>query len=397
MSRSLLIVVLVSAACAVAEEKEPSTAGPPSWEEFLAATYRENWDGGHFIVDGDIAIKDEKALYEFWESLQQYRLIVNRVGGADDRWNDVAKLELTYCVSDNFGANKAKVVTAMKIATDQKWETMGNVNFTYVPAQDANCTASNPNVRFDVRQVSGQPYLARAFFPSSPRASREVLVDTSSFGNVGWPLENILGHELGHTIGFRHEHTRPEAGTCFEDNNWRPLTPYDSASIMHYPQCNGTSNDLDWTQRDAEGIAALYGAPGGGGGEICDAAGDEDGDGLANCDDPDCASHPSCAGGPDNTETRSGSVARFERDHFGPYPVKPGSLFTVDMTGTGDPDLYVRWGAPPTTFSFHCRPYLDGPDEQCALTVPANATNAYIMIRGFAAGTYELTVDWTSP
>ena len=49
-------------------------------------------------------------------------------------------------------------------------------------------------------------------------------------------------------------------GTCFEDNNWRPLTPYDSASIMHYPQCNGSSNDLSMTSTDRQGAVALYGS-----------------------------------------------------------------------------------------------------------------------------------------
>jgi len=88
------------------------------------------------------------------------------------------------------------------------------------------------------------------FFASSPSMTKAA--------------QELFGHELGHTLGFRHEHTRPESGTCFEDNNWRPLTPYDSASIMHYPQCNGSSQNLNWTQRDADGIKALYGAPGGG-------------------------------------------------------------------------------------------------------------------------------------
>ena len=62
------------------------------------------------------------------------------------------------------------------------------------------------------------------------------------------------------TIGFRHEHTRPEAGTCFEDNNWRPLTPYDSVSIMHHPQCNGASSKRTFSSYDGQGVRALNGS-----------------------------------------------------------------------------------------------------------------------------------------
>ena len=69
----------------------------------------------------------------------------------------------------------------------------------------------------------------------------------------------MLRHELGHTIGFRHEHTRPESGTCFEDNNWRPLTGYDSKSVMHYPQCNGTQDgDLSLTATERAGANSVY-------------------------------------------------------------------------------------------------------------------------------------------
>jgi hypothetical protein len=108
--------------------------------------------------------------------------------------------------------------------------------------------------------VTTTQYLARAFFPSSSRRSREVLISTSSFGNIApWTLTGVLRHELGHTIGFRHEHTRPESGTCFEDNNWRALTAYDASSVMHYPQCNGTqTGDLVLTNLDKQGATALY-------------------------------------------------------------------------------------------------------------------------------------------
>ena len=114
------------------------------------------------------------------------------------------------------------------------------------------CSRSSPPRR--------QQYIARAFFPSTPKHGRNILVNAKSLQSIGsWTPTNILGHELGHSLGFRHEHTRPEAGTCFEDNNWRALTPYDSASIMHYPQCNGTSSNLSMTNTDRQGVAALYG------------------------------------------------------------------------------------------------------------------------------------------
>jgi serine protease len=359
--------------CMVGEDSPPNTSTNQglSWEEFQADTYKEDFEGGHYIVNGDIAIPNDKQLYEFWEEMQQGALIVNRRGGADDKWSDTQKLNLTYCISNNFGNNKTRMVNAMNAAT-AKWKSLANVNFIHVTAQDANCTASNTNVLFDVRQVSGQSYLARAFFPSSSRASRNILVDTSSFGNIGWPLDNIIGHELGHVLGFRHEHTRPEAGKCFEDNNWRPLTPYDSASIMHYPQCNGTSNNLNWTQRDADGIKSLYGAPGG-------------------------QPPPPPPPGEEKTDMKSGSVAYLQFVLVSSYAVKAGTNFSVVMTGSGDPDLYVRWNAAPTTSSWHCRPYIDGASEQCNMTVPTGATSAYVAVRGYRAGTYNLTIKYTSP
>ena len=142
------------------------------------------------------------------------------------------------------------------------WESASSgVDFTYVPSANSNCRTSNNAVLFSVEPTSTTEYIARAFFPSSSDAERNVLVNASSLMNSGsWTPGNILGHELGHSLGFRHEHTRPEAGTCFEDNNWRPLTPYDSASIMHYPQCNGTSDDLSFTSYDGQGVRSVYGS-----------------------------------------------------------------------------------------------------------------------------------------
>jgi serine protease len=367
--------VLGAAGCAVGgSADELSSTANVSFEEFRALTYHEDFEGGVYIVDGDTPVIDDKALYEFWESQQQGALIVNRVGQSDDRWSDAQKTNLTYCISNNFNSWKPSVVDAMKRATETiGWETMANVNFTYVPAQDANCTTSNPNVVFAVKMVSGQPYLARAFFPSTPKSARDVLVDTSSFGDTGWSLASVLGHELGHVLGFRHEHTRPEAGTCFEDTKWRPLTPYDNKSIMHYPQCNGGTNALAWSAQDKVGATALYGAPGGG------------------------TTTPPPPSGTTKTDTKTGSVAQGASANVGTYAAVGGTTLSVKLTGTGDPDLYVRFGSAPTATQFNCRPYLDGPNEECTLTVPAGGATAYVMVYGYAAATYSITTSWIAP
>ncbi|WP_233262015.1 M4 family metallopeptidase [Vitiosangium sp. GDMCC 1.1324] len=89
----------------------------------------------------------------------------------------------------------------------------------------------------------------------------------------------------------------------------------------------------------------------------------------------------------------TGSVLTGQEVHYGPFCVAAGKRFRVVMTGTGDPDLYVRWDAAPTVSQYNCRPYLSGASETCDLTVPLGVKSAYIMVRGYTAGTYSLVVD----
>jgi len=389
MNLMIALAALAFSACGQAADDSSSvTAGPPTWEQFLATAYQEA-DTGVYIVDGDTPVTNEKQLREFYDELlvDYYKagdpLIVNRIGSGDDKWAADDKLNLTYCVSTKFGANYNKVVQAMADAT-QAWENAANLKFVYHNELDAACTAKTTDVLFDVNPVNANgSYLARSFFPSSPRATSNVLIDSSSFSlQAPLTLAGILRHELGHVIGLRHEHTRPESGTCFEDNNWRALTPYDSKSVMHYPQCNGQGDwSLTLTDMDKQGILSLYGPPSG------------------SPTDPtpptDPTNPPTPPAPPEvTTETFAGSVAKNASVKQGPFAVASGTTFEAVMIGTGDADLYVRFGSSPTTTTYTCRPYLSSSNEKCKITVPEGETKAYTMVRGYKASTYTLTVNY---
>jgi hypothetical protein len=60
------------------------------------------------------------------------------------------------------------------------------------------------------------------------------------------------------------------------------------------------------------------------------------------------------------------------------------SKLTVTTTGgSGDADLYVRAGVPPTTSSYDCRPYTSGNQETCVLSNTSGTI--YIALRGYVA------------
>jgi serine protease len=356
-----------------------SSGAELTWTQFLSRIHQVP-DQDLFIVNGDTTIEGWKNLRAFYEVavLGSQKLIIDTWTGVDSKWNDTQKLNLSYCVSNNFGTRKAAVVTAMANAAGA-WEAATNIKYVYVPAQDGSCTIGNNNVLFDVRPVSvNGSYLARSFFPGDSRSARSLEIDGSAFTTGNNPtLTGLLRHELGHTLGFRHEHTRPEAGSCFEDNSWRALTTYDSNSVMHYPQCNGTGDwTLQMTAKDIAGAKLVYGNPAGG----------------TTVPPPPPPPTSSAV-----EQTFGGTVAKGGWSAVPAIAVKPGTTFTAVLSGSGDPDLYVRVGSAPTATKFTCRPYLDGANETCSITVSATGSQVFVSINGYTASTFSVKLTWTQP
>jgi hypothetical protein len=396
----------VRKALAEATERDRMKYATMSFEDFKKskAVYKEPFAGGKYIVNGDTTVVNEKQLREFFEAKVKKppppppppnALILARINGLDAVWNQELKRKLSYCVSKPGFAGKYNAVVADLEAATGAWEQVAAVDFTHDASQDSSCTASNQSVVFDVRAVDvGGEYLARAFFPNEPRAERNVLIDQSalSLGAGEKPqLVGILRHELGHSLGFRHEHTRPSAGTCFEDSDWTVLTAYDPYSVMHYPQCNGAGDwSLTLTGRDNNGAACVYGPKAGF--TIDPTLVD-----TSKCK-PD---QPAPAGAPKTETFNAQSVLQDAEKQYGPFSVVSGTLFDAKMSGSdatgGDPDLYVRFDAAPGVEAYDCRPYLVGPNETCAINVPADKTQAFVMVRGYTPGKYGLRVTYVPP
>jgi microbial collagenase len=83
-------------------------------------------------------------------------------------------------------------------------------------------------------------------------------------------------------------------------------------------------------------------------------------------------------------------------------PQNATSLVFNINSGSGDADLYVKYGAEPTRNDFDCRPYRTGNSETCEVT-DIKAGTYYVMLRGYNSfngvsltGTYE-TSDGNVP
>jgi serine protease len=115
---------------------------------------------------------------------------------------------------------------------------------------------------------------------------------------------------------------------------------------------------------------------------------------------PPPAPPPAPPAGTPNSGSANGTVAAGQQINFQPIPAGAaqllvGSTLTVNLSGDGDADLYVRFGASPTLTRFNCRPFLNTSNERCVLKVPAGQTKAFIAVRGDVAPDGSTSANFT--
>lgn len=155
------------------------------------------------------------------------------------------------------------VVDAMAQAS-RAWEATCGVRFAHKPELDEAPGIDAAGAVFAVRFIdAGGVFIASAFFPNDPINRRRVLIDPSFF-TTDFDRTGVLRHELGHVLGFRHEHIHKNAPPSCPDEpdfDTKYLTEYDPQSVMHYFCGSVGSRDLKITDIDRVGAQQVYGPP----------------------------------------------------------------------------------------------------------------------------------------
>jgi hypothetical protein len=263
------------------------------WEEYLESARQSDGHREYFLVEEDLYFESEDELRLHYDSIfeqnaEKLAVFKNVDTGFEPTYAFAQGLRIRYCISNLFQTmyspfDKNRVVSEMAVAT-RGWEDVANVRFSYESAQDAACTWDNSNVEFAVIPWNGGGASGKGcglsklqWFNGCVNTDGTLVKGVLAMSNYAAYVSNpsstgVLRHELGHILGFRHEHPWSTNSNCASlespttgTTTFRRLTVYDSVSVMHYTDKNrvgcGPLREYSITALDGQGARSVYGMP----------------------------------------------------------------------------------------------------------------------------------------
>ncbi|WP_305885107.1 pre-peptidase C-terminal domain-containing protein [Pleionea sp. CnH1-48] len=189
-----------------------------------------------------------------------------------------------------------------------------------------------------------------------------------------------FGHEVGHLQSARHDPNADPTSTPYAFGHGYQYAAGNWRTIMAY-NCSGGCTRINWwsnPNKTRNGVAMGTSST-------------NDNARVLNITSPTIANFKGSGGGGGSdtaltngqAQTGLGGSQGNEEFFYLDVPAGATNLSFVTSGGSGDADLYVKFGSKPTTSSYDCRPYRNGNAETCNIS-SAQEGRYWVMLRAYS-------------
>lgn len=227
-----------------------------------------------WVVEGDLPLSEAELLgyarrriARRTEPIEERSRLVVEVDEEQriKRWSP--GLYLTFAILKNTFPSDSlyQTVVDATLAATNDWESICGIKFEHQAHLDNGEFSSGERPLFVIRwhpQVKN--LLAVAFFPDWAEEDRNIYIMNKFYTDGFYQPVGIMRHELGHVLGFRHEHIRSGApADCPNEDTADTFNfgQYDPGSVMHY-FCGGVgTQEMEFSKEDRIWAKEIYGPP----------------------------------------------------------------------------------------------------------------------------------------
>ena len=237
-------------------------------------------DSIYYVVEGDLLMRKNE-YYQYRTQLREIKAFdsvygINKSGPKIRGFRidgDIIKQRehsnMKYAIDkSSFGENLKEydIVKDNMYEASRNWEGICDVKFIHLQHLDSILEGRSfpEELTFVIRKIANDNGVDLAFsflpLPSLPKYEKNIFITSTYFSDTTYDKVGVFRHEIGHTLGFLHEHVMSSDLDCKEPSVYNIIRfpPYDQKSIMHY-FCNGIGDkELKFTYLDSLGAFNYY-------------------------------------------------------------------------------------------------------------------------------------------